>query len=782
MDHPPGKLTPGGAGVAIRPRSPHPETQTDAPQRGGASGAGAPIPVPVSGLRLLGRFERSGHRDAPSLVRRPDGQVVQLTPLLYAVLESVDGHRRYDQISNLVAERTGRLIAEEDIHVLVEEKLRPLGLLQMPDGSEPLVRKANPLLALRLRAAISNERVTRRIAAPFAKLFLPPLVVVFTLAFLAVTGWLLFERGLAPAVRSAIYEPGLLLLVFGLTVLSAGFHELGHAAACLFGGGRPGAMGVGLYLVFPAFYTDVTDAYRLDRRARLRVDLGGIYFNALFAVGAFGLWAATGWEALLAIIPLQLLQMLRQLVPLVRLDGYHILADLTGVPDLFAHIKPILAGMLPTNWGRSENRSLKPWVRLVVGGWVLLVVPVLIVTLVAMVVTLPRLVATAWDSIGLQWADMTAAWAEGDRTAAAVHLLSVFAVAIPILSMCYLALRVVRRAGQRVWTSTEDHPVRRAVAIVVAACLVAALSAAWWPGDRYRPIEADERGTLAELATGPSDLLDPLLASDSVLVSPAVAPEQPAVGGEVSLEENPSADTDVGLSSEAEQAEPGSADDFRFTEPPPPGEGDNQALAINYTDGSSLIAMALSLVFANGDTIDNTNEAFAMASCTRCVAAAIAFQLVVVLEEADVIVPQNTAVAVTAYCLQCVTYALAMQIIVTVAEPLSDAAIKELDAIWVRLEELQVNAGSIPLDELTAALEQIETEILDVLTDEGALEEGTATDETESTESLDPSPTPTAEPTVEPSPTTSASPTAEPTPTAEASPTTEPSPSPTVSP
>ena len=58
-------------------------------------------------------------------------------------------------------------------------------------------------------------------------------------------------------------------------------HETGHAAACAYGGGRPGAIGFGVYLLFPAFYTDVTDSYRLSRGGRLRTDLGGLYFNVL---------------------------------------------------------------------------------------------------------------------------------------------------------------------------------------------------------------------------------------------------------------------------------------------------------------------------------------------------------------------------------------------------------------------------------------------------------------------------------------------------------------------
>ena len=46
--------------------------------------------------------------------------------------------------------------------------------------------------------------------------------------------------------------------------------------------------------------------------------------------------------------------MLRQLTPLVRFDGYHVLADLTGVPDLFHRIRPTLLGLLPWRWRHPE--------------------------------------------------------------------------------------------------------------------------------------------------------------------------------------------------------------------------------------------------------------------------------------------------------------------------------------------------------------------------------------------------------------------------------------------
>ena len=127
--------------------------------------------------------------------------------------------------------------------------------------------------------------------------------------------WVLFDKGLAAPTHQAFYQPGLLLTVFALTIVSAGFHEFGHAAACRRGGATPGTMGFGLYIVFPAFYTDVSDSYRLDRRRRLWVDLGGLYFNTIFSVGAMALWVVTRWDALLLVVGLQVLQMLRQLTP-----------------------------------------------------------------------------------------------------------------------------------------------------------------------------------------------------------------------------------------------------------------------------------------------------------------------------------------------------------------------------------------------------------------------------------------------------------------------------------
>ena len=213
--------------------------------------------------------------------------MVQLGPLMYALLECVDGQRDVAELAGCLSERLGRRFDEEHVARLAE-KLAEQGLLAGTEANAP--ERSNPLLGLRAKVLVTNPAITRRLTAPFTFLFRPWVVWPILALFVAVLWFVLVQKGLASATREAFDNPELLLLVFVLAIGSAAFHEIGHAAACRYGGGKPGGMGAGLYMVWPAFYTDVTDAYRLARHDRLRVDLGGLYFNAIVAVATVGAW------------------------------------------------------------------------------------------------------------------------------------------------------------------------------------------------------------------------------------------------------------------------------------------------------------------------------------------------------------------------------------------------------------------------------------------------------------------------------------------------------------
>ena len=273
------------------------------------------------GLELIGEFEGSGLKEPPLIARRADGQVVQLHQFLYAVAEQIDGRRDIAEIARRVTESIGREIAPDDLEYLIEEKLRPLGIVEAPGDQVAPITGLDPMLALKLKTAVVPERAVRAVTTLFRPLFLPP-VVVAVLAGLAVLDyWLFVDHGVAQSVRQILLDPLLMLMVLGLVVLSAAFHECGHATATRYGGADPGVMGVGIYIVWPAFYTDITDSYRLGKAGRLRADLGGVYFNVVFILATGEAYLATGFEPLLIMIPLQHVEIIHQFLPFLRLTA-----------------------------------------------------------------------------------------------------------------------------------------------------------------------------------------------------------------------------------------------------------------------------------------------------------------------------------------------------------------------------------------------------------------------------------------------------------------------------
>jgi putative peptide zinc metalloprotease protein len=487
------------------PSRPHVLPDGDGPRAGpkaaeDANGASPAETRPklAEGVELLGRYEGSGYRDPPFMARRPDGQMIQLPALLYLIAERADGNHTYELIARDVTEAVGRGLEAEDVEMLVEEKLRPLGILASADGSSPTLDKVNPLLSLRFRMGFVPETVTNAIAALFRPLFFPPVILAAVGGLVLLDSWLFFAHGFAQGVRNLIYQPLLLIVVFGCVVGAAALHEIGHAAACRYGGARPGVMGAGIYIVWPAFYTDITDAYRLSKGGRLRTDLGGVYFNVVFILLTAAAYFITGFEPLLIVIFVQHMEIVRQLLPLLRFDGYLVLSDLTGVPDLFSRMGPILVSTLP---GKKPDRrvvELKPWVRLAVSLWVLVVVPILAFNVLMVLIYAPRIGTTGWDSFWLQLDRTTAAFGQGQAVAGWAGILQLIALGLPALGLVYTIGRVGTRVSKKVWTGTRERPVMRAAAAAAMVAGLVALGLVWWPDGDYKPVQPRERWTIPD--------------------------------------------------------------------------------------------------------------------------------------------------------------------------------------------------------------------------------------------------------------------------------------------
>lgn len=125
-------------------------------------------------------------------------------------------------------------------------------------------------------------------------------------------------------------------------------HELGHATACKAMGGRCTEIGVMLIaLILPLPYCDASSSWRFPETwKRVLVALGGILIELALAAVATIIWAhsepgALRTTAFNVMILSGITTFLFNLNPLLRYDGYYILSDLTGSPNLASRAKDL---------------------------------------------------------------------------------------------------------------------------------------------------------------------------------------------------------------------------------------------------------------------------------------------------------------------------------------------------------------------------------------------------------------------------------------------------------
>lgn len=207
------------------------------------------------------------------------------------------------------------------------------------------------------------ERVVGWAAKRLCGAFAPvPALILITLAAFALAA------GLLTPARGVLHGTTLLYgyLLFVLTLIA---HEFGHAAAAARSGARPRRIGFVIYLVWPAFYSDVSDSWRLSRRSRVIVDLGGVFFQ-LVATGAVAAgYAATGWRPLWIAVLFSLAGSIANLNPFFRFDGYWLLGDALGVDSMYTQGRHALARLLRHCGGGVTDCVLAVYIVLAWGIW-----------------------------------------------------------------------------------------------------------------------------------------------------------------------------------------------------------------------------------------------------------------------------------------------------------------------------------------------------------------------------------------------------------------------------
>jgi putative peptide zinc metalloprotease protein len=175
-----------------------------------------------------------------------------------------------------------------------------------------------------------------------------------------------------------IFAPGnwlwMLAFWFGLKVV----HEFAHGLVCKHYGGEVREMGLLFVLFAPLAYVDVTSSWRLESKwQRIHIAVAGILFELSVAALAIIGWGQvqTGVAAYLLynlFFTASVSTIAFNINPLMKFDGYYVLSDLVGRPNLYreatelvhAQVRRVLWGVRA---GGPALRGVTRWLMLTYG-------------------------------------------------------------------------------------------------------------------------------------------------------------------------------------------------------------------------------------------------------------------------------------------------------------------------------------------------------------------------------------------------------------------------------
>jgi putative peptide zinc metalloprotease protein len=293
---------------------------------------------------LITPADRPVRADGVTLHRRADdgavllergGRYVQLSPAAAAIWEWCDGGTDVATIARRYRER----YAVDGAHATAAllERWCATGLVARNfaavAGPSERCRRAIERRGVSIYVWWTMDRWTATLRGLARAATAPAMLLAF--AVIAVCGGI---AALALGARVAIHGAAQLVALGLVLALAIVVHEAGHAVALIRFGGTVRRAGIGWYWCAPIAFVDTSDAYALPRAQRIVVSLAGPLASFCFAAVATLAAAHTPDEGVRAVASAAAVINFGaswwNLNPLIELDGYYVLTDLLGRPNL----------------------------------------------------------------------------------------------------------------------------------------------------------------------------------------------------------------------------------------------------------------------------------------------------------------------------------------------------------------------------------------------------------------------------------------------------------------
>ncbi|GFP77744.1 hypothetical protein [Clostridium fungisolvens] len=290
------------------------------------------ILVPVKNPKMSVELFDSSSEKQKYLIRLGKKQWV-VSYIIYEILNNIDGKKNITEITESVNSKASIMIKQEDITTIIEKTLIPNKLINSDDDShsEEELKKDKSLW---FRVNILKSHIVQKFSflcffyTKKVALILGPLAIISQLYILAVS--------MSSSGINNIFSTGTkgIICMFVISTVVTLFHELGHASASMYYNVKPGDIGIGIYYMIPVYYSDVSSIWALNRKQRVVVDIGGMYFQAIMIAVLLLISLATKNNYIYTAVCILCINNFYNINPFIKLDGYWIFSDFIGVPNL----------------------------------------------------------------------------------------------------------------------------------------------------------------------------------------------------------------------------------------------------------------------------------------------------------------------------------------------------------------------------------------------------------------------------------------------------------------
>jgi len=273
------------------------------------------------------------------------------------VINCIDGKKNIDDIVSKLESEEG--ISKETSINVINNILRKNKIL---DSDEIISKPINTNKSLWFRMDFLKPEFIKKFAFLSnlyneKTLFFCGLISIFSQIYILCNS--LSNSGINKMLKS---DWKLIFYMLITSLIIAMVHEFGHSCAAMKYGVEPGNIGFGIYFMMPVFYSDVTNVWKIDRKKRVIVDLGGMYFQSLFTFILLIIATIINNKYMFVAISIITINNINNFNPFIKLDGYWMFSDAIGIPNLHKVILIFVKNKLKLNISEKEKSVLNSFV------------------------------------------------------------------------------------------------------------------------------------------------------------------------------------------------------------------------------------------------------------------------------------------------------------------------------------------------------------------------------------------------------------------------------------